>query len=135
MGSEGLLGELEGLLGVLDATCFKVLEDSLLIGGDSTNFCDDLSDEFDSLSDPSLRGSRSHLFGLHVKLGDGVPLVLADGDHSWVTFSHMIRYNITTIYLIFFHRPSNKYNPPPPSRIHQQNNHLGLTRKHIGLLL
>jgi hypothetical protein len=50
MGSECLLGKLQSLLSILDTTGLEELDDSLLIGGDSANLSNDLSNELYSLS-------------------------------------------------------------------------------------
>jgi hypothetical protein len=54
MGTKSLLGNFKCVLRVLNATCLKELDDTLLIGRDSTNFRDDLSDSTNSLSDVTL---------------------------------------------------------------------------------
>ena len=54
MGTKSLLGNYKSVLRVLNATCLKELDDTLLIGRDSTNFRDDLSNSTNSLSDVTL---------------------------------------------------------------------------------
>ena len=87
MSAQSLLGKLQGALGVLDATGLQELEHSLLVGGDSSDLADDLADQLHSLADLALflHGSGSlELFGGDLELGDGVPLVLAEGNHCRV---------------------------------------------------
>lgn len=87
MSAQSLLGKLQGALGILDATGLQELEHSLLVSGDSSDLSDDLADELDSLADLALflYGSGSlGLFGRDLELGDGMPLVLAEGNHCRV---------------------------------------------------
>jgi len=93
VGAEGLLGKLEGLLGVLDGTGLQELNDSLLVGGHTADLSDDLSDQTDSLADGSLSLGRAGILGLFssgLECGGGVALVLTDGDHLGMRFDHKI---------------------------------------------
>ncbi len=91
MGAQSLLGELQGALGVLERASLEELDDSLFVGGDSSDLGNDLADEFDSLPEGAFAAGRADLLtGLlrNFEFGDCVSLVLSDGDHSWVRFSH-----------------------------------------------
>ena len=56
MRSQGLLGKLEGALGVLEGAGLEELDDSLLVGGDSTDLGNDLADQLHSLPECPFAG-------------------------------------------------------------------------------
>ena len=91
MSSQGLLRKLESALGVLKGTSFEELDNSLLVAGDSPDLRNNLADKFDSLSECTFASGRSNLLAGFVgsfEFGDSVSFVPANGDHSWVSFSH-----------------------------------------------
>jgi hypothetical protein len=93
MGAEGLLGQLEGLLGVLHGAGLEELDDSLLVGGDAADLADDLPDEFHAFSNNALPLHGPSLLGLllgGLELGDGVALLLAQRDDCGVALHHYL---------------------------------------------
>lgn len=92
MGAKSLLGNFKCALRVLNATSLKELDDSLLIGGDSTNFCDDLPDSANSLSDVtlllSLLDNNLALLLGHLERSHMVSFVEPSSHHCWMGFGH-----------------------------------------------
>lgn len=91
MGTEGFLGEFKCAFGVLQGTGFQELNDSFFVGGDSSNFSDDLTDEFDSFSESTFAAGWSASFGCFFgdfEFGDEVSLVGSDGNDGGMCFGH-----------------------------------------------
>ena len=83
VGAEGLLADLHGALTVLDAAGLEELDGPLLVGGDTADLVDHLSDELGALAADTLTVGGLDLLGLlfgELELGDGVSFAEADGD-------------------------------------------------------
>ena len=93
MSAQGLLDDLQSLLGVLQAACSQELQSPLFVDGDSGYFADDFADEFDSLAELALGAHISADFLLEFCCW--VSLVFPKCDLSGVTLHH--RFNIILI--------------------------------------